>query len=82
MEAILHILAMEATEASEVAGGERKKRVSKSVKAGLRFPVGRISRYLKKGPYSKRVATGAAVYMAGVLQYLAAEVLDHFLVTF
>ncbi|KAF2321892.1 hypothetical protein GH714_004227 [Hevea brasiliensis] len=51
-----------------------KKPVSRSVKAGLQFPVGRIGRYLKKGRYSERVGTGAPVYLAAVLEYLAAEV--------
>ena len=55
-------------------GGPKKKPVSRSVKAGLQFPVGRIGRYLKKGRYSQRVGTGAPVYMAAVLEYLAAEV--------
>ncbi|MBA0637503.1 hypothetical protein Godav_022081 [Gossypium davidsonii] len=49
--------------------------VSRSVKAGLQFPVGRIGRYLKKGRYSQRVGTGAPVYLAAVLEYLAAD--DH-----
>lgn len=55
-------------------GGPKKKPVSRSVKSGLQFPVGRIGRYLKKGRYSKRVGTGAPVYLAAVLEYLAAEV--------
>lgn len=54
--------------------GPRKKSVTRSVKAGLQFPVGRIGRYLKKGRYAKRVGTGAPVYLAAVLEYLAAEV--------
>ncbi|GLJ06802.1 hypothetical protein SUGI_0048670 [Cryptomeria japonica] len=57
-------------------GGPKKKGVSKSVKAGLQFPVGRIGRYLRKGRYAKRVGTGAPVYLAAVLEYLAAEVLE------
>ncbi|PIN24353.1 Histone 2A [Handroanthus impetiginosus] len=57
-------------------GGEKKKPVSRSVRAGLQFPVGRIGRYLKKGRYGERVGTGAPVYMAAVLEYLAAEVLE------
>lgn len=57
-------------------GGPKKKPVSRSVKAGLQFPVGRIGRYLKKGRYSQRVGTGAPVYMAAVLEYLAAEVIS------
>jgi histone H2A len=55
-------------------GGPKKKPVSRSVKAGLQFPVGRIGRYLKQGRYSQRIGTGAPVYLAAVLEYLAAEV--------
>jgi histone H2A len=58
-------------------GGERKKAVTRSVKAGLQFPVGRIGRYLKKGRYAQRVGSGAPVYLAAVLEYLAAEVTTH-----
>lgn len=57
-------------------GGERKKSVSKSVKAGLQFPVGRIARFLKKGRYAQRTGTGAPIYLAAVLEYLAAEVIS------
>ena len=53
-----------------------KKAVSKSFKAGIQFPVGRIARYLKKGKYSERIGAGAPVYLAAVLEYLAAEVLE------
>jgi histone H2A len=62
--------------AGRKAGGSRKKSVSRSVKAGLQFPVGRIGRYLKKGRYAQRVGSGAPVYLAAVLEYLAAEVLE------
>ncbi|PWA46590.1 histone H2A [Artemisia annua] len=62
--------------AGRKGGGPRKKSVTRSVKAGLQFPVGRIGRYLKKGRYAKRVGTGAPVYLAAVLEYLAAEVLE------
>ena len=55
-------------------GGDRKKAVSKSTKAGLQFPVGRIGRFLKKGRYAQRTGVGAPVYLAAVLEYLAAEV--------
>ncbi|CAF1771240.1 unnamed protein product [Brassica oleracea var. botrytis] len=56
------------------AGGPKTKSVSKSIKAGLQFPVGRITRFLKKGRYAQRLGGGAPVYMAAVLEYLAAEV--------
>ena len=62
--------------AGRKTGGPRKKSVTRSVKAGLQFPVGRIGRYLKKGRYAQRVGTGAPVYLAAVLEYLAAEVLE------
>ncbi|XP_042479710.1 histone H2A, sperm-like [Macadamia integrifolia] len=57
-------------------GGARKKAVSKSIKAGLQFPVGRITRFLKKGRYAQRLGIGAPIYLAAVLEYLAAEVLE------
>lgn len=49
---------------------------SRSSRAGLQFPVGRIARYLKVGKYAERVGAGAPVYLAAVLEYLAAEVLE------
>lgn len=52
------------------------KAVSKSAKAGLQFPVGRIARFMKEGKYAERVGAGAPVYMAAVMEYLAAEVLE------
>lgn len=53
-----------------------KKATTRSSKAGLQFPVGRIGRYLKKGKYATRVGSGAPVYLAAVLEYLTAEVLE------
>ena len=43
------------------------KAVSKSSRAGLSFPVGRIARLLKNGRYADRVGLGAPVYLAAVL---------------
>ncbi|CAM9220152.1 unnamed protein product [Ectocarpus sp. 8 AP-2014] len=57
-------------------GGRGKKSTSKSSKAGLQFPVARIGRYLKRGKYATRVGAGAPVYLAAVLEYLTAEVLE------
>ncbi|KAJ7037934.1 histone-fold-containing protein [Mycena alexandri] len=56
--------------------GEPSKSQSRSSKAGLQFPVGRIHRLLKKGNYAQRVGAGAPVYLAAVLEYLAAEILE------
>lgn len=52
------------------------KAKSRSSKAGLQFPVGRIHRFLRKGNYAQRVGAGAPVYMAAVLEYLSAEILE------
>nr|GMC80820.1 Histone H2AX [Ipomoea batatas] len=52
------------------------KSVSRSSKVGLQFPVGRIARFLKAGKYAERVGAGAPIYLAAVLEYLAAEVLE------
>jgi len=62
-------------------GGKRgvpkgSKMISRSSKAGLTFPVGRIARYLRLGGYAKRVGAGAPVYLAAVLEYIVAEVLE------
>ncbi|TRM62210.1 histone-fold-containing protein [Schizophyllum amplum] len=57
------------------AGGDSKAQ-SRSSKAGLQFPVGRVHRLLKKGNYAQRVGAGAPVYLAAVLEYLAAEILE------
>ncbi|CAH8383982.1 unnamed protein product [Eruca vesicaria subsp. sativa] len=56
--------------------GKSTKSVSRSSKAGLAFPVGRIARFLRTGKYAERIGSGAPVYLAAVLEYLAAEVLE------
>jgi histone H2A len=78
----------------KASGGETKGQ-SRSAKAGLQFPVGRVHRLLKRGNYAQRVGAGAPgtlcnlapslacllircspVYLAAVLEYLAAEILE------
>lgn len=56
--------------------GKGKKSKSRSGRAGLQFPVGRCHRFMRKGNYAKRIGAGAPVYMAAVLEYLTAEILE------
>ena len=70
-------MASDATATTKKGGrGKPKttKSVSRSSKAGLQFPVGRIARFLKAGRYSQRVGSGSPVYLSAVLEYLCAEV--------
>jgi histone H2A len=50
-------------------------RQSKSARAGLQYPVGFFHRYLKEKT-KLRVGKGAPVYLAAVMEYLSAEVLE------
>jgi histone H2A len=58
------------------SGKVRAKGKNRSSRAGLQFPVGRIHRLLRKGHYAERVGAGAPVYLAAVLEYLSAEILE------
>jgi len=53
-----------------------EKGISRSQKSGLQFPVGRLARYLREGRYVQRIGSGAPVYMAAVLEYLCAEIME------
>eukprot|EP01115_Flamella_aegyptia_P012166 TRINITY_DN59939_c0_g2_i1.p1 TRINITY_DN59939_c0_g2~~TRINITY_DN59939_c0_g2_i1.p1 ORF type:complete len:132 (+),score=15.63 TRINITY_DN59939_c0_g2_i1:41-397(+) len=56
---------------------QRAAPVSRSSRAGLQFPVGRIHRFLKNHATNhSRVGSRAAVYCAAILEYLTAEVLE------
>ncbi|XP_078364118.1 histone H2A-like [Oculina patagonica] len=63
------------------AGGGKGKRTlgskrSRSSRAGLQFPVSRVHRFLRLGKFSEHLAAGAPVYLAAVLEYLVAEILE------
>ncbi len=53
-----------------------KKRAMKHHRAGLIFPVARIHRHLRHTFNWNRASGGASVYMAAVLEYLTAEMLE------
>ncbi|KAI9209094.1 histone-fold-containing protein [Polychytrium aggregatum] len=61
---------------SSSADKSKSSTKSRSARAGLQFPVGRVHRLLRKGNYAQRVGAGAPVYLAAVLEYLAAEILE------
>ena len=56
--------------------GKGGKAQSRSSRAGLQFPVGRVARYLRKGQYAARIGGGAPVYLAAIMEYLSAEILE------
>jgi histone H2A len=59
-----------------MSGKGRKSSQSRSSRAALQFPVGRVERYLRKGRYAPRIGAEAPVYLAAVMEYLTAEVLE------
>lgn len=61
---------------SNKGGKIRAKAQNRSSRSGLTFPVGRIHRMLRKGNYTERIGAGAPVYLAAVLEYLTAEILE------
>ena len=63
----------------QIKGGKAKSATkvrSRSSRVGLQFPVGRVHRLLRNGNYSQRVGAGAPVYLAAVMEYLSAEILE------
>jgi histone H2A len=65
------------TTATAGRGGDAiKVRQSVSKKAGLQFPATRINNMLKKNRVAARVGKTTGVYMAAVLEYLIAEILE------
>ena len=52
---------------------KRQKSLSKSVRAGVLFPVGRMRRYLRGITHHLRIGAGAPVYLAAVIEYLTGK---------
>lgn len=61
---------------SRKKSGIKAKPVSHSTKANTLFPVGRLNRLIKHGRFSERVSNSAGVFLAGMLEYLTAEIIE------
>lgn len=66
----------ERSDAVRDTSGDKAKPVSRAFMAGLSFPVTRIGNIMKELANAERQADTAPVYMAAVLEYLVAEVLE------
>ena len=55
-------------------GKKRQKALSRSAKAGVLFPVGRMHRYLRNKLPKWRISAAAPVYQAAVIEYLTGTV--------
>jgi len=64
--------------ANDAAASQQQRTIqTRSARAGLQFPVGRIHRYLKqRTQHNVRIGAKAAVYTSAILEYLTAEVLE------
>ena len=63
----------------EVSASSQVKPRSKQQRAGIVFPILRLKKYLKKGNYygvTNRMKTDVPIYLAAVMEYLAAEILE------
>eukprot|EP00352_Strombidinopsis_acuminata_P002871 CAMPEP_0176379446 /NCGR_PEP_ID=MMETSP0126-20121128/30364_1 /TAXON_ID=141414 ORGANISM="Strombidinopsis acuminatum, Strain SPMC142" /NCGR_SAMPLE_ID=MMETSP0126 /ASSEMBLY_ACC=CAM_ASM_000229 /LENGTH=141 /DNA_ID=CAMNT_0017742227 /DNA_START=22 /DNA_END=447 /DNA_ORIENTATION=+ len=62
--------------ATPMRASKRKAPIQRGTKAGLVWGVGRTASFIRKGRFAERVSGDAPVFMAGVLEYLSAEVLE------
>ena len=54
----------------------KKDRKTASEKAGVHFPVARSTRLMKEARLSERISVTAGAFMAGVLEFITAEILE------
>ncbi|CAK9301091.1 unnamed protein product [Gordionus sp. m RMFG-2023] len=55
---------------------KRARGISKSARAGIIFPVSRVGRYLRQLLVKHRFGIGAPIYLASVMEYLTAEIME------
>ncbi|UJR38164.1 hypothetical protein I4U23_030841 [Adineta vaga] len=61
---------------SKKTNSTNKRRTSRSQQSGLVFSVSRVENHLRNGRYAPRISPKAAVFLAGVLEYLVADILE------
>ncbi|XP_054983214.1 histone H2A-Bbd type 1-like [Sorex araneus] len=54
----------------------RKRAISRSTRAQLQFPVSRVDRLLRESQNVNRLSSSTPVFLAGVLEYLTANLLE------
>ncbi|XP_004648376.1 histone H2A-Bbd type 1-like [Octodon degus] len=54
----------------------KKKAISRSSRAELQIPMSRVEQYLREGGYAQRLSSTTPVFLAGVLEFLTANILD------
>lgn len=59
-----------------MAGKRQRRKISRSTRAELQFPVSRVDRFLRDGHFSRRLSSSAPVFFAGVLEYLTSNILE------
>merc|ERR1719334_1017199 len=61
---------------STVKSKNRRCYINQSARAGLQFPVVKVTKALNTGKYASRIGGTAAVAIAAIQEYLIAEVLE------
>lgn len=50
--------------------------MSRSMRAELQFPVSRVDRLLREGRFAQRLSSYTPIFLAGILEYLTANILE------
>ncbi|XP_067910303.1 histone H2A-like [Heterodontus francisci] len=72
----MYIFGEEKSGRGKSGGKAWAKAKSHSSRVGQQFPVGRVHRLLRKDNYAEHEGAGAPVYLAAVLEYLTADILE------